>query len=277
MSAKRIRIGVVAPSTRISASSAERVADLAEAAFPGRAELVFHPQCFLAWRHFAGEDAARAEAFVDCANDETLDAIWFARGGYGACRIAEKVLGQLGPAARRKTYLGYSDAGFLLAGLYKHGFGRVAHGPMMNDITRKDGEVAVKRALAFLIEGGRESLEPHHSMGEKRAAFNLTVLSQLLGTSLEPDMSGHTLLIEEVSEYMYRVDRALFHVTSNPMIRKIAGLRLGRVSDVPENDPPFAADEEEVTRDWCARAGIAYRGRADIGHDVHNKIVVFGA
>jgi muramoyltetrapeptide carboxypeptidase len=39
----------------------------------------------------------------------------------------------------------------------------------------------------------------------------------------------------------------------------------------------FGRDEEEIVRDWCARGGIAYLGRADIGHDVDNKIVVFGA
>ena len=46
---------------------------------------------------------------------------------------------------------------------------------------------------------------------------------------------------------------------------------------VIENDKPFGANEEEIMRYWCARAGIAYLGRADIGHDVENKVVPFGA
>ncbi|HCK84695.1 MAG TPA: LD-carboxypeptidase, partial [Hyphomonadaceae bacterium] len=81
-------------------------------------EIVFHKQCFLSAGHFAGDDAARAAAFVEFANDPGLDAIWFARGGYGACRMAEAALAQLNDAARAKTYLGYSDAGALLGGLY---------------------------------------------------------------------------------------------------------------------------------------------------------------
>ena len=76
---------------------------------------------------------------------------------------------------------------------------------------------------------------------------------------------------------MYRIDRSLFHITSNPGIRKVAGIKLGRCSVVPRNEPDFVLDEEQVARFWCARAGIAYLGRADIGHDVDNRIVPFGA
>ena len=47
-------------------------------------------------------------------------------------------------------------------------------------------------------------------------AFNLTVLSNLLGTSLEPDFTGVDLLIEDVGEHLYRIDRTMFHVTAQP-------------------------------------------------------------
>ena len=56
----------------------------------------------------------------------------------------------------------------------------------------------------------------------------------------------------------------------------MAGIRLGRCSDVPENDPDFGRTEEEIARYWCERSGIPYLGRADIGHDVDNKVVPFG-
>jgi muramoyltetrapeptide carboxypeptidase len=60
------------------------------------------------------------------------------------------------------------------------------------------------------------------------------------------------------------------------MARQLAGIRLGRCADVPENDPPFGEDEEAVVRFWCERAGIPFLGRADIGHDSANKVVPFG-
>ena len=268
-----MRIGVVAPSTPIDRAVAERTAALAGEA---GAEVHFHPQCFASYRHFAGEDAVRADAFVEVANDPAFDALWSARGGYGSCRIAADVLARLGPAARAKAYLGYSDAGFLLAGLYKAGFGSVAHGPMPQDVMREGGDAAVRRALSWLVDRSPQALEPHVRADARHAAFNITVFSQLLGTPLEPDLAGHVLMLEEVSEYSYRTDRAMFHITSNPSVRRVAGIRLGRCSLVPENDPDFGESEEQIVRHWCERAGIAWLGAADIGHDSRNRVVPFG-
>lgn len=270
-----MRIGVVAPSTPIEPVVAERVMALAAEHFPD-AELHFHPQCFLTHNHFAGEDAVRAEAFVEIANDPAFDALWFARGGYGSCRIAEEVLERLGPAAREKKYLGYSDAGYLLAGLYAAGFPSLAHGPMPQDAKREGGDEGIRRALAWLTKGAPETLESSLMPGERHVAFNLTVFSQLLGTPLQPDLDGHVLMIEEVSEHTYRTDRAMFHITGNPSVRRVAGIRLGRCSLVPENDPDFGESEEAVVRYWCERSGIPYLGIADIGHDAQNKVVPFG-
>ena len=83
-------------------------------------------------------------------------------------------------------------------------------------------------------------------------------------------------MLEEVSEQLYRIDRALFHVTDNREIRKVAGIRLGRCSDIPPNDPQFGQSEEQMAKHWCEVSGIPYLGRADIGHDIANKIVPFG-
>ena len=269
-----MRIGVVAPSTPITDEIAARVAALA-AQFPGL-EVEFHPQCFLSRNHFAGPDEARADAFVETANDSGFDAVWFARGGYGSCRIAEDVLGRLGSAAQDKIYLGYSDAGYLLGGLYAAGVGRPVHGPMPGDVRREGGDIAIERALAWFANEAAEALEPSIQPDEKAVAFNITVFSQLLGTPLQPDLRDHVLMLEDVSEFMYRTDRSMFHITSNQGVRQVAGIRLGRCSEVPVNDPDFGETEEEVFRHWCGRSGIPYLGRADIGHDADNKLVPFG-
>jgi muramoyltetrapeptide carboxypeptidase len=269
-----MRIAVVAPSTPIRAETAARVQSLAAATYPA-VEIVFHRQCFASHNHFAGTDAERAEAFVGMANDPGLDALWFARGGYGSCRIAEAAIERLGAAARAKTYLGYSDAGFMLAALYRRGIGAPAHGPMPNDILRDQGAAAVRRALAWLADRDPGALEA--GLGDvPAAAFNITVLGHLLGTPLEPDLTGHHLLLEDVSEHMYRTDRAMFHLSGSAAVGAVAGIRLGRCSEVPVNDPDFGESEEEVFRFWCSRAGIPYLGRADIGHDAANKVVPFG-
>ena len=201
-------------------------------------ELHFHPQCFRQAGHFAGEDHERIEALVEVANDPALDAVWFARGGYGACRVAEDAIPRLNDAARRKAWLGYSDAGFLLAGSTRAGFARVAHGPMPVDLVREDGEKAFLRGLAWLVDGGvASSLEHGVTPGHPNMAFNLTILSQLLGTPLEPDFTGRMLLLEDVGEYMYRIDRYFFHVTSNAAVRSARGSGWGDALPCPRTIP----------------------------------------
>jgi muramoyltetrapeptide carboxypeptidase len=277
MNQARLRIGVVAPASRMSPDTADKVIALASRLYGERApEIVFHPQCLATSGHFAGDDATRAAALVEVANDPAVDAVWFARGGYGSNRIAAAVLPRLNEAARAKTYLGYSDIGFLLAGFYGAGFTGATHGPVAQEIQREGGEAAIARALAWLVDRDPAALEPHAVAEPKTVAFNITVLSQLLGTPLQPDLTDHVLMLEDVSEAMYRIDRSLFHITSNPAIRRLAGIRLGRCSAIPDNEPDFGMDAEAVVRFWCERSGIPWLGRADIGHDVRNKVVVFG-
>jgi muramoyltetrapeptide carboxypeptidase len=273
---RRVRVGIVAPGSRLERSTAERVTELAAERHP-EVELYFHPQCHLSSGHFAGPDADRIAAFLEIANDASFDAVWFGRGGYGACRVADTALPQLNDMARRKIYLGYSDAGVLLAGLYAKGFQGVAHGPMPADVTRDGGDKAVTRTLAYLSHRAADTLEPSIAPSRKAVALNMMTFSQLIGTPLQPDLTDHVLMLEEVSEYMYRIDRTLFHITSNPAIRRVAGIRLGRCSAIPPNDPDFGQTEVEIVQHWTRLSGIPYLGRADIGHDAANKIVPFGA
>lgn len=258
-----MRVGVVAPSNRLSEDVPDRVLALAA----GHAEIVFHPQCFQSSGHFAGPDKDREDALVQVANDPAFDAVWFARGGYGANRIAERAVARMDDAAREKAFLGYSDGGFLLAGLMAKGVGRPVHAPMPADVCREGGDAAVLRALDWLLDPWPAA--------RPQVAFNLTVFSHLLGTQLEPDLAGRVLMLEEVDEPLYRIDRALFHVTASANVRACAGIMLGRCAPVA-NTPDFASDEEAVARDWCARSGIAWIGRADIGHDADNIVVPFG-
>jgi muramoyltetrapeptide carboxypeptidase len=265
-----MRIAVVAPSCTLKREAAEQVEAIV--AERGDCELVIHPQCFLSDGHFAGTDEARLAALREVMADPSFDAVWFARGGYGSNRIAEAAVDDLPDAARGKVYMGYSDAGFLLAGMHKAGLS-VAWGPMLQDVVRNGGEATVRRALDWLVRSDASALEAE--LQRPAMAFNLTILSHVLGTPLEPDFSGVDLLVEDLSEQLYRLDRAMFHVTASPNVRRAARLRLGRVHNILENDPQFGMDEEAIVEDWCRRSGIPYGGRADIGHDAQNRVVPF--
>lgn len=274
-SEKTVRIGVVAPAGLLGDHTLlDRVSAATTEITGGKAELLIHDQCRLADGHFAGSDEARIAALVEFGNRPDIDAMWMLRGGYGSNRVAGAAIAKLGEAARAKRWLGYSDIGFLLAGLDRAGFAHVAHGPMPVDLDRADGVTAIRRALAWLM-GDTSEIEASEAASRPKLAFNLTVLSQLLGTELEPDFTGRVLMIEDTGDYLYRFDRFLFHITSNANLRRCAGIREGRFYVDANPTATFRVPQGGVVRDWCERSGIPWLGHADIGHDAANRVVPF--
>ena len=270
-----MKIGVCAPANRLNPAEAAAAEAYVAIAYP-EVELAVHPQCFIDdGSHFAGTDEQRAAAFLELANDPGIDAIWFARGGYGSNRILHTILPQLNNAARAKSYVGYSDMGFMLGALYAARVGHPVHGPMMIDIGHQGGDLTINRSLAWLTGRDRRGLEPSLD-GKPAAAFNLSILTSLIGSQWLPDLTDHVLMIEEVSEPLYRVDRMMFEMAHATQLKGIAGVRLGRISEIKPNTPPWQGTPEEMVTRWCGEMGVPYLGPADIGHDADNKVVPFG-
>jgi muramoyltetrapeptide carboxypeptidase len=268
-----MRIAVVGPAGAIKEEVAARVLAFAAITFPS-VDLIVDPQCFVQAGHFAGPDTLRAETFLRYANDPVFDAIWFARGGYGSNRILDEIMPALKPAAYRKRYVGYSDMGFMLAALYARRVGRVAHGPMLIDMGTGGGDHTVTRSLDWLT-GGTKGLEPGLN-DRPAAAFNLSILTAMIGTPWLPDLTDHVLLIEEVGEPMYRIDRMLWQMSQSTQLKGIAGLRLGGFTDIVANTPEFGEEVEPMFRRWAAEMGVPYLGTARVGHMRDNWVVPFG-
>lgn len=269
-----MKIGVLALASRATDTAVAPITAYCAAAFP-EVELLFHPQCFTTDGHFAGSDFARAAALVDYANDPRIDAIWFYRGGYGSNRVLAMALPELKEAARHKSYCGYSDMGFLLAALYARRIGHPIHGPMVSDINRTGGQETVARSLNWLVHRSRSGLEPGLG-GQPSVAFNLAILGSLIGTPWMPDLTDHVLIVEEVSEPMYNIDRLLFTLANATQLKGIAGLRLGMVTDVVENVPAFGETLDYMMIRWSRDLGVPYLGRARVGHGQDNHVVPFG-
>ena len=266
------RIAVCAPATPITRDHAEAAEALVAQEFPEHS-IYFHEQCFKSAGHFAGTDLERLEALVELANNPDYDAVWFAKGGYGSNRIAEAAVARMNAAARSKTYVGFSDMGYLLAALYRHNIGQPVHGSMPVSARSERGREAVRRVLKW-FSGDGSGLEPSLDGKTPAVAFNLITLAMLTNTPMMPDLTGHVVMVEEVSEHLYSVDRLFFHLANT--LPRLAGLRLGQVTDVPENYVEFGQEAEDIAKFWCNRAGIPYLGRAEIGHTPSNRIVPFG-
>jgi muramoyltetrapeptide carboxypeptidase len=265
-------IAICAPATPITREHQAALEELIAAEYPGH-RVTFHEQCFARAGHFAGDDLERLSALLECANDPAFDVVWFAKGGYGSNRIAEAATRQMNRAARAKTYVGFSDCGYLLAALYRERIGQSVHGHMPVSARSEGGREGIRRVLNWL-QGDTSGVEPSLDGTRPAAAFNLITLAMLTGTPMMPDLTGHVVMVEEVSEHLYSIDRLFFHLAAT--LPRIAGLRLGTVTDVPENYVEFGQSEEEIAQYWCARAGIPYLGRALIGHTSANRVVPFG-
>lgn len=266
------RIAVCAPATPITQEHADAAMRLVAEEFPEHS-ITFHEQCFMRAGHFAGTDLQRLEALVELANNPDYDAVWFAKGGYGSNRIAEAAIARMNAAARSKTYVGFSDMGYLLAALYRNDIGQPVHGSMPVSARSERGREAVRRVLKW-YSGDGSGLEPSLDGQTPAVAFNLITLAMLAKTPMMPDLTGHVVMVEEVSEHLYSIDRLFFSLANT--LPRIAGLRLGAVTDVPENYVEFGQEPEEIAKFWCNRAGIPYLGRAEIGHTAANRIVPFG-
>ncbi|UZK68192.1 LD-carboxypeptidase [Sphingomonas sp. S1-29] len=271
-----MKIAVVAPARSITPEAAARAQGFAALLYP-QVELTYDPQCFADGGHFAGNDALRAETFLKYANDPGFAAIWFARGGYGSNRILDVVMPGLGAAARAKTYMGYSDMGFVLGALYARGIGKPVHGPMATEATERNKGAPAGRALAWLVEQNRAALEPGLH-GRPAAAFNMAILTAMLGTPWMPDLTDHVLILEEVGEAVYRIDRMMWQIADATQLRGIAGIRLGSVTAIPEGagEAEFGDTLERIMLRWCRSMNVPYLGRAAVGHDATNTVVPFG-
>jgi muramoyltetrapeptide carboxypeptidase len=272
-----MKIAVMAPANRVDEHALDALPAIAA---EYGVELVIDPQSWASGggHTWAGPDQLRADTFLKYANDPSVNALWFARGGYGSNRIFPLIFPHLESAAKAKSYIGYSDMGFLLGALYAKKIGNPIHGPMPIDVTRKDNGASVRRTLGWLVRGDKAGLEPGIiGTGRPAAAFNLSILTAMIGTPWLPDLADHDLLVEEVSEHLYRVDRMMFTMANATQLSGIASLRVGSISlPAADGQADFGHSPDQIAWDWSKLMKVPYEGRALIGHDSNNHVVPFG-
>ncbi|MCY3592141.1 MAG: LD-carboxypeptidase [Acidobacteria bacterium] len=215
------RVGIAALSGRIDTDRlATGVAALEGLGFEPVLARNLLPEASLSGRSlFAGSDRERLEAFHELAGDESVAAIVFARGGYGVPRILEHVDWTL-LASRPRPYIGYSDLTPLLLALVSRTGTMAFHGPMAVDFAR--GLLPEERrsfldALAGRLSGPwvLERVSAKLSAGRPPAIEGrlfggcLTMLAATVGTGLLPSFQDSILVLEDIDEPEYRIDRLL--------------------------------------------------------------------
>src|SRR4051812_28939886 len=219
--------------------------------------------------YLAGSDEQRARDINAAIGDPGIQAIWCVRGGYGAMRILD-ALDYDGMRSSPKTLIGYSDVTALHAAFGKRSDLITFHGPTarqtippfafdsLNNAVAKGIEPCGKMPLARTLRGGRAK--------GRLVGGNLALLTALAGTPYAPEYNGAILVIEDVNEAHYRIDRMMMTMHLSGALSGLAGMVFGRFTDIPKEFGDEEWSLERVLADAAARAGVPCVSGAPFGH-----------
>lgn len=230
--------------------------------------------------YLAGTDDQRARDLNAAIADDEIHGIWCVRGGYGAMRILD-ALDYDGMKRAPKALIGYSDVTALHAAFGRRSGLVTFHGPtarqalppfafesLRNAVARGEDPCGVM-ASATTVRGGRAR--------GRLVGGNLALLTALAGTAYAPDYSGAILVIEDVNEAHYRIDRMLMTLHLSGAFSGLGGLVFGRFTDIPKEFGDEAWSLERVLADAAARAGVPCVIGAPFGHVDDQWTVPLGA
>jgi muramoyltetrapeptide carboxypeptidase len=213
--------------------------------------------------YLAGSDRERLADLQEALNDPEIDAVWFARGGYGTQRLLPAL--RVPELDRPKFLIGFSDATALFLWALRSGGFRLLYAPSLQELARPG--VCDLEALWAALRGEPEPLPaegPLQPAGPAEVVGGcLTLLSTACGTPWRPRTRGRFLFLEDVGERLYRVDRMLTHLHQAGWFEGLAGILLGSFTGMGEGESAGAVAER-------ARAllpeGIPVIGGLPAGH-----------
>jgi len=219
--------------------------------------------------YFAGADAERALDLNHALADDTIDAVWCLRGGYGAMRILESI--DYDAVVRRpKVVIGYSDITALHAALLARCDVVTFHGPTARAALSPFTRASLQRAV---VEG-RDSCGVAMSArvlrgGEARgrlAGGNLALLSALAGTPFAPRLDGAIVVLEDIDEPVYRVDRMLRQLLLAGLLDGARALVFGACTNCPEAADDGARRLDDVIAELAERLAVPALAGVPVGH-----------
>lgn len=227
-------------------------------------------------RHLAGPDRHRADHLNRLFADDEIQAIICARGGFGCLRVLPYLDYDL-IRERPKTLVGFSDVTALLVTLAQRCGLAGLHGPVVTSVGAADEEsrARLKQVLTANVPADLAPIDPVViRAGRARGVLtggNLATLCHLVGTDFAPDFSGKIVLLEDVNEAPYRIDRMLTQMRLAGCFENMAGLVLGSFSDCGANEEVLA-----VIEDVFADFKGPILGGFEIGHGKRNLAVPVG-
>ena len=242
--------------------------------------------------YLAGTDEERITDLNDALRDSSTDAIWCIRGGYGSLRLLDQV-DYAAMAERPKALIGFSDATALLNAIHRLTGVATFHGPVARASMTAFSRLHFERVLTRAEPAGRlgriplppDLLVPRDNrivplcggIAEgPLAGGNLTLLQCLIGTPYFPELAGAILFLEDVGEDLYRVDRMLAHLRLIGALRRLAGVLVGRFTELRRSSGDGALGFDEVLAGYFEPLGIPVAYGFPVGHIDHQWTLPLG-
>jgi muramoyltetrapeptide carboxypeptidase len=274
------RVALVAPAGPLSA------ADLARAEANARSfgwEPVVGAHVLARADYFAGADAERLADLNAALADPRIDGVWCLRGGYGAMRILDGV-DYAALARRPRALIGFSDVTALHLACAARVPGLVTfHGPTARGALPEFS----RRSLGRAVGGergdpcgpapGARALRPGRAAG-RLAGGNLALLAALAGTPYAPRFDGAVVVLEDVNEPVYRVDRMLRQLLLAGALAGCRALIFGQCTRCPEPcDDDGRQTLDAVVAEAAAALGVPAAAGVPVGHVDEQWTLPFGA
>lgn len=232
--------------------------------------------CFTADNQYlAATDEERLADLQSMLDDDSIQLIFCARGGYGTTRIVDKLdFNQF--LQKPKWLIGFSDITALHLKLHQLGIESI-HGCMPVQFTNPEYRDSVEdlRRILFGKKGTSITARVHESNRTGKATGqliggNLSLIADSMATSTEPDTNGKILVLEEVDEYLYKIDRMLVQLKRAGKLSQLAGLVVGHLTGVKDTELPFNQSVEALILDKVQEYTYPVAFHFPIGHQAPN-------
>ena len=232
--------------------------------------------------YFSGTDGERLTDLQQMMDDKNIQAILCARGGYGTSRIIDN-LSFKKFKKNPKWIIGYSDITVLHCHLYSNYNIASLHAPMAAAFN--DGEAANPYILSIkqALEG-----EPAHYQAESHefnkegdaegelVGGNLSLLAHLIGSDSDIKTKNRILFIEDIGEYLYSVDRMFLQLKRSGKLDKLAGLIVGKFSDMKDTERPYGKNVFDILYDHIKEYDYPVCFDFPVSHERENYAVKVG-
>lgn len=225
---------------------------------------------------FAGSDSHRTALLQNLLDDSEIRAIFCCRGGYGTVRIVDR-LDFSRFAERPKWVVGYSDVTVLHSHIHSTLGLPTLHATM--PVNFGATPTAATESLRKALFGGKTSYEwvGNSREGEAEGVLtggNLSILYSLLGSRSQIDTQGKILLLEDLDEYLYHIDRMMQALKRAGMLDGLAGLVVGGMTDMHDNTIPFGHTAEQIVMETVAEYNYPVAFGAPFGHLGDNNLAL---